>query len=77
MGTATELAYRRNGDVEVALFWDRETGELTVVVIDLASGNAFGLPVAPDQALDGFHHPYAYAASTGVEDGGERQPLHV
>ena len=40
---------------------------MTVFVADLAWGEAFELPVAPDRALDGFHHPYAYAASAGVE----------
>jgi hypothetical protein len=69
--TATELAYRRDGGIEVALFWNRRTGRLTVSVADLASGDAFQMPIAPDQALDAFHHPYAYAASLGVVYGAE------
>jgi hypothetical protein len=64
--TATDLAYRRDGGIEVVLFWDKPTGNLTVSVADLASGDAFELPVAADCALDGFHHPYAYAASMGI-----------
>ena len=56
MSTATELAYRRNGDIAVGRYWDRPSGELNVFVADLASGETFEPPVAPDRALDGFHH---------------------
>jgi hypothetical protein len=61
-----ELAYRRGAGIEVALLWHRTTGELTVSVTDAASGASFELPVAPDEALTAFHHPYAYAAVRGV-----------
>ena len=33
---------------------------------DTASGASFELPVAADEALTAFHHPYAYAAVKGV-----------
>jgi len=59
----TELAYRREGGIEVGLFWNSKTGKVTVSVGDLATGDRFELAIAPDRALDGFHHPYAYAAS--------------
>jgi len=65
--TTIELAHRRSGGIEVALFWDRATNELTVTVVDEAGGDAFELPAAPDQALDVFHHPYAHAALSGIE----------
>jgi hypothetical protein len=61
-----ELAYRRGAGIEVALLWHRTTGELTVSVIDAASRASFELPVAPDEALTAFHHPYGYAAAQGV-----------
>jgi hypothetical protein len=64
--TTTELAYRQESGIEVGLFWDSLTGRVTVSVRDVASGDAFEFPVSPDRALDGFHHPYAYAASMGV-----------
>jgi hypothetical protein len=73
--TTRELAYRRDGGIEVALLWNTVTGRLTVTVADLASGEAFQLPLAPDRALDGFYHPYAYAASMGVVYGDA--PLHA
>jgi hypothetical protein len=65
--TLMELAYRRSGGVEVALFWNIATDKLTVTVVDEASGDAFGLPAAPEQALDVFYHPYAHAALCGIE----------
>ena len=77
ISTATELAYRRNGDIAVGRYWDRPTGELNVFVADLAWGEAFELPVAPDRALDGFHHPYAYAASAGVKYRAAAPALYV
>ena len=62
----TELACRRGAGIEVTLLWHRASGELTVTVSDAASGAAFELPVAADEALTAFHHPYAYAAVQGV-----------
>jgi hypothetical protein len=61
-----ELAYRRGVGIEVRLLWHRTTGELTVSVIDASSGALFEMPVAPDEALTAFHHPYGYAAVNGV-----------
>ena len=65
--TIMELAYRRTAGIEVALLWNRATNELTVTVVNEASGDVFGLPAAPDRALDVFHHPYAHAALCGIE----------
>ena len=70
-----ELAYRRGAGIEVALLWHRMTGELTVSVTDAASGASFELPIAPDEALTAFHHPYAYAAVRRVALGAPRQGL--
>jgi hypothetical protein len=60
------LACRRGAGIEVTLLWHRTSGELTVSVTDAASGASFELPVAADEALAAFHHPYAYAAAQGV-----------
>jgi hypothetical protein len=49
--------------VIVSLLWDRDTGELSVTVVD--AGGSFELVLASDEralALDAFYHPYAYAA---------------
>ncbi len=61
-----ELACRRGAGIEVTLLWHRTSGELTVSVTDAASGASFELPVAADEALSAFHHPYGYAAAQGV-----------
>jgi hypothetical protein len=61
-----ELAQRENDGVEVVLFWHKVTSELTVCVSDVRSGAYFELATAPEDALDVFHHPYAYAAFRGV-----------
>ncbi|MFL5944937.1 MAG: hypothetical protein ACJ74C_05805 [Gaiellaceae bacterium] len=62
-----ELAARDNGTLHVALLWERETDVLVVVVDDSATGDSFQLVVDESNALDIYHHPYAYAAMRGVE----------
>ena len=61
-----ELAHRANDGVEIVLFWNEATDELTVYVSDERSGTYFELAAPCDQALDVFYHPYAYAASIGI-----------
>ena len=61
-----ELAYRKEDGVEVVLFWDQATDELTVTVLDERNGFHFELAVEPHQALDVFNHPYAHAAFQGL-----------
>lgn len=61
-GSLWELARRANAGIEVALFWDMTSGELTVCVADEPRDAYFELRPAPDQALDCFYHPYAYPA---------------
>jgi len=73
-----ELAYRATDGVEVGLFWNRATSAVTVVVDDARSGDLFEVEVAPQNALDAFHHPYAYAARHGIEYvAGSRQPVYA
>ena len=61
-----ELDFRSGDGLEVALLWQPETNRVTVSVFDAKTGDDFGIEVGPDEALDAFHHPYAYAASRGV-----------
>lgn len=63
----TELALRRNDGLSVALLWSRARNLLTVLVTDDRTGERFELEATPDNALDVFHHPYAYAASRGLD----------
>jgi hypothetical protein len=57
----TELAHRRNEDVDVSLFWDRKHDRLFVFVEDIRAGDRFALRPTHDRALDAFNHPFAYA----------------
>jgi phosphoglycolate phosphatase-like HAD superfamily hydrolase len=73
-----ELAHRANDGVEVALYWNRTTDALTVVVDDAGSGDLFEIAVEAQNAMDAFHHPYAYAAHSGIEYvAGNREPVYA
>lgn len=61
-----ELAYRANDGLEVSLLWSSKSRRLTVVVSDARVGHSFELTAHPENALDVFHHPYAYAALQGI-----------
>jgi hypothetical protein len=61
-----ELDYRSSDGLEVTLQWNQETDRLSVAVFDSKSGDDFQIEVSSNEALDAFHHPYAYAASNGV-----------
>jgi hypothetical protein len=69
--SSQELAHRVNDGLEVVLFWEERTDELTIAVSDERSGSYFELAAAPDQALDVFNHPYAHAAFRGLPYGEE------
>jgi hypothetical protein len=57
-----ELAARESDGISVLLLWRPRDDELTVSVEDDRRGNSFEFPVGPDQALDAYYHPFAYAA---------------
>ena len=61
-----ELDSRMSGGLEVTLLWNRRSDELTVCVRDSHTGSYFELHAERDNALDVFHHPYAYAAARGI-----------
>jgi hypothetical protein len=62
--TTRELAYREADGVEVALLWPVGARSVVVRVVDWRAGQSFELSVRGERALDAFHHPYAYAATT-------------
>jgi hypothetical protein len=63
-----ELDRRTNDGMEVALLWRKSDNSTVVSVRDIKTGSAFKLDVRDDeQALDVFHHPYAYAAWRGID----------
>jgi hypothetical protein len=66
--TPKELALRRSGTCEVALFWSRRTHRVAVKLEDDATGMTLELPLAEsDDPLDVFNHPYAYAAARRLD----------
>jgi hypothetical protein len=63
-----ELSSRSAHGLDVALLWRRCDNKAMVVVVDHEAGDAFQLDVREkDNALDVFHHPYAYAAHRGID----------
>ena len=65
--TFEELDYRESDGLEISLLWSRADNSLSVVVVDTKSDTGFELPVKGDEALDVFHHPFAYAATRIAE----------
>jgi hypothetical protein len=63
-----ELDRRSNDRIDVRLLWRERDDRVVVAVTDDKTGARFKLVVRDDeQALDVFHHPYAYAAHRGLD----------
>ena len=57
-----ELDHRSTDGLEVTLQWHSRTNVVSVAVRDTKSGEKFEVAVREgDDALEVFHHPYAYA----------------
>jgi hypothetical protein len=56
-----ELDCRSSDGIEVRLLWREPTAQVWVSVADTRSGTSFEFPVAAADALEAFHHPYAFA----------------
>jgi hypothetical protein len=56
-----ELDHRTSDGVHVTLLWSERTNRVFVSAVDGRSGSSIRFEVAPGDALDAFHHPYAYA----------------
>jgi hypothetical protein len=48
---ADEPAHRESHGISVSLRWNRETGDISVLVEDSALGESFVVPAQPEQAL--------------------------
>jgi hypothetical protein len=59
---ARELAARDSDGIHVLLLWHPAENAVSLSVEDARSGDRLRIAVAPDRALDAFHHPFAYAA---------------
>ena len=71
--TSKELAHRAGDGVEVSLLWSEADNRLIVTVADMRAGEAFELKAHPENALDVFYHPFAYAAFQGLDYGAEAE----
>jgi len=61
-----ELDARVAEGIDVRLLWQPATDTVSVFVFDSTHDDAFELVVDSAEALDAFHHPFAYAAFRGV-----------
>ena len=58
-----------DGRVFGALLWDPRTQGVLVVAHDATSDETVTIYVEPDQALEVFRHPFAYAGQPTSRDG--------
>jgi hypothetical protein len=65
--TIAELDHRKSGPFEVSLLWDRDLETVSLTIRDSRSGRSLELPVVHNRALQAFKHPFAFAASSGVD----------
>jgi hypothetical protein len=74
--TMRELQTRVNDGIHVRLLWSEHDGRVCVAVTDTKTDEAFSVAVHDgERALDVFHHPYAYAASHGVDTQASSRPV--
>jgi hypothetical protein len=72
-----ELDFRAHDGVEVSLLWQPDSDVVVVDVLDTRAGDRLQLVVDPEEALDVFRHPFAYAAFRGVPLPAPRAPEEV
>jgi hypothetical protein len=58
--TAHDLARRVSGGLEIILSRDPADGSISIELRHHAIDEPISFRVAPDRALDAFHHPFAY-----------------
>jgi len=58
-----DLAERHTTDLDVVLMWARHSGRLWVVVTHRRSGRTARVATSAVNALDVFHHPFAYGGT--------------
>jgi hypothetical protein len=68
-----DLADRRGDGIEVTLLWSRSTGRVKVAVESLRTGRHGELDVPAAEALEAFHHPFAYPISSRERPGARRR----
>jgi hypothetical protein len=61
LSPSVELADRHSNDLDVVLMWGQRSGQLWVLVTHRRSGRTARINATATNALDVFHHPFAYA----------------
>jgi len=69
MDCPLELDARHSAGIHVELLWDPRTQGVLVVAHDATSDETVTIYVEPDQALEVFRHPFAYAGQPTSRDG--------
>jgi hypothetical protein len=65
-----ELDFRESAGLQVTLLWQKIENRIWVRVRDARTDDVFAFGVDPAEALDAFHHPFAYAPRHGLEGWG-------
>jgi hypothetical protein len=60
-GAVRELAYRRNGALDIYLLWQPADDAVKIRVEDLRTGVRIEIDVEQRSALAAFRHPFSYA----------------
>lgn len=55
-----ELDHRCGDGIDVSLLWDSAANRVLLTVEDRRGGESHAFEVPAADALDAFHHPYAY-----------------
>ena len=63
-----QLDSRSSNGITVVLYWHPQTNGLSVLVVDEPANETFEFEVDAADALEAFHHPYAYAAYRGAPE---------
>ncbi len=63
-----ELDHRLTDGIDVRLLWNPRTDRVLVAVEDQRTGEYFELGVPGTDALEAFHHPYAYSRRGDHDD---------
>ena len=63
-----ELAHRESPDIDVSLFWQPNENSCLLLLVEIATGVVFEIPVPAGNALDAFNHPYTYLPAATADD---------
>lgn len=55
-----ELDRRTHDGIDVSMLWNPRTDGIAIHVVDARTGESLAFEVDGTEALDAFHHPYAY-----------------